>query len=117
MIPLKRLARALFVLDQRESHVAVAVVAEADAGAYGYLGFGQQELRKLQRAEVPVGLGDLRPDEHGGLGQRDVPAGLVESFDEHVAAACDSSRESRRRTPAGLRGRVCDATWMGVKVP
>ncbi len=33
---------ALFVFDQRKSYVVVAVVAEADAGAYGYFGFIQQ---------------------------------------------------------------------------
>ena len=36
---------------------------------------------------MPVGFGDLRPDEHGGLGAGDVPAGFVESFDQHIAAA------------------------------
>jgi len=39
--PSDRLAGAPFVLDQAESYVAVAVVAEAYAGAYGYLGFRQ----------------------------------------------------------------------------
>jgi hypothetical protein len=40
--PSDRLPGALFVLDQAESYVAVAVVAEAYAGAYGYLRFRQQ---------------------------------------------------------------------------
>ena len=39
-----RLSRPLFVLDERESYVAVAVVAEAYAGGDGYFGFVEQEL-------------------------------------------------------------------------
>ena len=42
---------ALFVLDQGEAHVAVAVVAEADAGADGDLRLAQQLLGEFQRAE------------------------------------------------------------------
>lgn len=38
--PSQRLAGAFFVFNQRESYVPVAVVAEADAGAYGYFGVG-----------------------------------------------------------------------------
>ena len=53
------LSCALFVFDEAESHMAVAVVAEAYAGDDGYLGFGQQQLRKLKRAEVLVGSGIL----------------------------------------------------------
>ena len=39
--PSDRLPCALFVLDERESYMAVAVVAEAYAGAYGYLGLSK----------------------------------------------------------------------------
>ena len=41
---------ALFVFDQGEADVVVAVVAEADAGGDGYFRFRQQELGELERA-------------------------------------------------------------------
>ena len=40
----QRLPRPLFVLNQREAHVAVAVFAEADARRHSDLGLGQQQL-------------------------------------------------------------------------
>ena len=46
-----------------------------------------RSFRELERAEVPVRLGDFGPDEHGGLRRRHVPAALVQAFDEDVAAA------------------------------
>ena len=70
----ERLPRAFFVFDQREADVRVAVVAEADAGAYGYLRLRQKALGKLQGAEASILLGDLGPDEHRGLGHGDLPA-------------------------------------------
>ena len=39
--PSDRLPCALFVLDKAEPHMPVAVVAEADARAYGYLGLSK----------------------------------------------------------------------------
>src|SRR5580700_7147530 len=75
------LAGALFVFYEAESYVAVAVVAEAYAGAYGYFGFVEEELGKLQGAQVTVGFGDLGPDKHGCRGRWHGPAGAVEAFD------------------------------------
>jgi hypothetical protein len=57
----ERLAGPFLVFNEAEAHVAIAVVAEAYAGAYSYFGFGQQALGELQRAEVAVLLGDLGP--------------------------------------------------------
>src|SRR5579863_5689110 len=42
--PAEGLPRALFVLDESEADVVVAVVAEADAGTDGGFGFRQQQL-------------------------------------------------------------------------
>jgi hypothetical protein len=53
------LAGALFILDERETHMRVAVVAEADAGRDGGLRFVQQELGKFERAELAVVLSAL----------------------------------------------------------
>jgi len=81
------LARSFFVLDEGEADVVVAVFAEAYAGTDGGFGFGQKQLRKLERLEVAVRLGNLGPDEHRRSGFGDGPAGLVEAFDEDIAAA------------------------------
>src|SRR5436190_12601003 len=54
----RRLAQAMLVLDQRDAHVVVAVVAEADAGRHGDLRLGQQPLGELDRAELGVVVGD-----------------------------------------------------------
>ena len=63
------LSCALFVFDQTEPYMAVAVVAEAYArDLRGRSGFCQQELRELKRAEVLIGFGDFGPDEHRCLG-------------------------------------------------
>jgi hypothetical protein len=39
---------ALFVFDQAESYVSISVVAEANAGAYGYLRFIEEEFGELE---------------------------------------------------------------------
>ncbi len=75
----------MFVFNEREAHVVVAVVAEADARRHCHLGVEQQLLGELQRLHLGVGLGDRRPDEHGGLGRLHLPAHLVEALDQGVA--------------------------------
>jgi hypothetical protein len=40
----QRLPRPLFVFDQREPHMPVAVIAKANPRRDGGLGFGQQQL-------------------------------------------------------------------------
>src|SRR3954454_14208239 len=47
----RRLAQAMLVLDQRDPHVVVAVVAEAYAGGDGDLRLLQQPLGEFDRAE------------------------------------------------------------------
>ncbi len=75
----------MLVLDKAEAHVGVAILAEADAGGYCHLGIGEQFLGELQRSHLAVGLGDGRPDEHGGLGPLDLPADVVQAVAQHVA--------------------------------
>ena len=74
----------MLVLDEREPHVAVAVLAEPDAGRDRDAGLLDQMLRKFEGAHLPERLGYLRPDEHRGLGLLDAPARLVQPFKEHV---------------------------------
>src|SRR5579875_3382 len=96
---------AFFVFDQSEAHVVVAIISKADARAYGYLGVGEQELGKLERLQLAVGLGDLRPDEHRGLGTGYLPAGAVEALDQHVAAAAVVLRDFAHAFLRTLQGR------------
>src|SRR5213593_3985622 len=69
-----RLAGAVLVLDEREAHVVVAVLAEADAGRDRDLGLLEEELRELERAHRLESVRDLGPHEHRRLGLRHVPA-------------------------------------------
>src|SRR5262249_3942121 len=81
-----RLAGPVLVLDEREAHVVIAVLAETDARRHGDLGLVQQELGELERAHRLVLVGDLGPDEHRGLGLGNVPACPVETLAQDVAA-------------------------------
>src|SRR5262245_22739586 len=83
--PAQRLADPLLVLNEREPHVALAVLAEADARRHGHLGFLDQELGELQRAQALEGVGDRRPHEHRALWLGHLPAELVEPIHQHVA--------------------------------
>mmetsp|Transcript_2839 Transcript_2839/g.7339 ORF Transcript_2839/g.7339 Transcript_2839/m.7339 type:complete len:399 (+) Transcript_2839:976-2172(+) len=66
--------------------MAIAVVAEADAGRHADLGLLEQLPGELQRAELAVGRRDGRPDIHAGLRAVDRPAGFNQAFVQHVAA-------------------------------
>src|SRR4029450_3260403 len=80
------LADSLLVPDEREPHVALAVLAEADAGRHGDLGLLDQKLGELQRAQALEGIGNRGPHEHRALGLGHVPADLVEPVHQYVAA-------------------------------
>src|SRR5215813_10644392 len=80
------LTNPLLVLDERESHVALAVLAEADARRDGHLRLLDQELGELQGTEAREGVGDRSPHEHRALGLGHVPADLVEPVYQDVAA-------------------------------
>src|SRR5688572_5481930 len=54
--PAHRLAQAVLVLDQRDAHVVVAVVAEPDAGRDRDVRALEQPLGEPDRAEPRVGL-------------------------------------------------------------
>src|SRR6266571_5268075 len=82
----QRLANPLLVLDEGEAHVALTVLAEADARRDGHLRVLDEELGEFERAHRAEGLGDRRPHEHRPLGLGDRPAHLVEPVDERVAA-------------------------------
>src|SRR5438552_3705149 len=81
----RRLAQAVLVLDQRDPHMVVAVVAEADARRHRDLGVLEQAFGELDRAELAVGLRDLRPHVHRSLRLLDHPADVVQRLHHHVA--------------------------------
>src|SRR5215472_341969 len=81
----ERLLDALLVLDEGEAHVAVSVLAEADARRHRDLGLLNAELRELQGAHGAECLGNRRPHEHRALRLRHLPAELVEAIYQHVA--------------------------------
>src|ERR1700674_3225818 len=59
------LADALLVLDERDAHIALAVLAEADARCHRHLRLLDQELGELHRAAGSEALRHRRPGEHG----------------------------------------------------
>src|SRR3989441_855952 len=84
--PAERLFDPLLVLDEREPHVALAVLAEPDARRDSHPRFLDEHFGELERAERAERLGDGRPDEHRALGLRHGPAEPVEPVDADVAA-------------------------------
>ena len=107
----------MLVLDQRDAHVIVAMLAEADAGRHRHVGLLDQQLGEFERAEMPERLRDRRPGEHRCGRRPERPAGATEGIDHHVAAAAGrSSRTSAMSAPSPLSAAAA-ATWIGVKAP
>src|SRR5688500_6707969 len=52
------LADALLIFDQGNAYIALALIAEADTGAYGDMRFVQQPLGKFERTERAILFGD-----------------------------------------------------------
>lgn len=84
---LHRLTGAVLVLDQREAHMIVAIVAKANAGRDCHFGILKQLFGEFQRAHSAIGLRDARPNEHGRARLLDRPAGSLQALAEHIAAA------------------------------
>ena len=64
--------------------MVIAVFAKPDAGRNRHLRLRQQFLGELERSHGPIGLGDTRPDEHGGLGFLHQPAGGEQTVAQHI---------------------------------
>src|SRR5207237_7741371 len=80
------LADAVLVLDQSDADIALALLAETDAGRDRDPRFGQQTLRKFHRAHRPPGLRDRRPGEHARRWRRNLPPVPAEALDQAVTA-------------------------------
>src|SRR5271169_6077379 len=81
------LADSLLVLHQRDTHEALAIFAEADAGRDGEIGLFHQQGGKLHAAETLERLRNRRPGEHRGAWTRHVEPGAAKTLHQHVAAA------------------------------
>ena len=66
----RRLADALLVFDQRDTDVALAVFAEADARRHGDIGLLDQQLGEFELTQLPelLGIGAQANIEAGGGG-------------------------------------------------
>src|SRR5207302_9223609 len=80
-----RLSRTVFVLDETEADVFVAVLAEPDARRHGDLRLVQEQLGEFQRSHGAVRVRDAGPDEHGRQGLFDLPADAVQPIHEDIA--------------------------------
>ena len=78
------LANTMFILHQGDAHIALAILAETDAGGDGYVGLLQQQLGELQRSERLEFVGDRCPGEHGGGRRRDMPSGTSHRIHQAV---------------------------------
>src|SRR4029453_6850235 len=59
-----RLPRPVLVLDEREAHELIAVLAEPDPRRHRHLGLVEQELAEFERAHRLLIVRDLPPDGH-----------------------------------------------------
>src|SRR5205814_1520048 len=83
----RRLRDALLVLDEREAHVAVAALAEADAGTDRHVRLLREAQGELERAGGAQRLRNRRPDEHRPARRLDLPARAGETRAEGVTPA------------------------------
>src|SRR6476661_7194043 len=60
------LTDALLILDDGDSNIVIAMLAEADAGSHRDLRLLDQQLGEFERAEMAEFLGDRHPGEHRG---------------------------------------------------
>src|SRR5438132_2476769 len=78
-----RLSRTVFVLDETEADVFVAVLAEPDARRHGDLTVVQEQLGEFQRSHGAVRVRDAGPDEHGRQGRFNLPSDDVRAIHTH----------------------------------
>src|SRR5207244_13511294 len=72
-----RLSRTVFVLDETEADVFVAVLAEPAARRHGDLTVVQEQLGGVQASHRAVRVRDAGPHKHGRQGLFDLPADAV----------------------------------------
>src|ERR1700748_2624611 len=76
----------LFVFHHCDADIALAMLAEGNAGRDHDAGFLHHQGCELHAADALERLGQRRPGEHRGLRRRNVPAGAAEGFHQRVAA-------------------------------
>src|SRR6266851_1932783 len=80
------LTQALAVLDERDAHEPLAVLAEADPRRDGDIRAFEQKLREGEGADAAEFRRDRCPGEHRGGRRRHLPASLPQPVDQHIAA-------------------------------
>src|SRR5581483_4858432 len=71
--PARSLADTLLVFHHGDADIALAMLAEGDAGRYHHAGFLHHQGGELHAAEALERLGQRRPGEHRGLRRRNIP--------------------------------------------
>src|SRR5260221_2095199 len=74
----RRLPQPLAVLDQRNAHIALAVLAETHARRHRHIRLLEQELGESEAAHLLEARGQRRPGEHAGGRGPDLPAPLAQ---------------------------------------
>src|SRR5712671_2339901 len=80
------LADALLVFDHGDADIALAMLAERNAGRDHDAGFLHHQGRELHAADLAEGFRQRRPGEHRGGGRRNLPSRASERFHQRVAA-------------------------------
>src|SRR5260221_1368407 len=81
----RRLPQPLAVLDQRNAHIALAVLAEAHARRHRHIRLLQQELGENEAAHLLEPPRQPRPGEHAGRRACGFPSPLAQARDRHIA--------------------------------
>ncbi len=112
------LADALLVFHERDAHVVVAMLAEADAGRDRHIGLLHQELGEFEACRDDRNFSGICAQANmEAVGTGTSQPALAKDLDHHVAAALvDVARISRCSSSGPLRAAVA-ATWTGVKAP
>src|SRR5690606_1465312 len=80
----RSLTDAVLVLDQRDAHIIVAVLAKADTRRDGHIGLLDQKLGEFKRTQRAEAFRDRNPGKHGRSRRWNIPACPTEAFDQHV---------------------------------
>src|SRR5437016_5815509 len=80
------LADALLALHHGDADIALAMLAEGDAGRHHHAGFLHHQGGELHAADALERLGQRRPGEHRGVRRRNLPPCAAKTLHQRVAA-------------------------------
>ena len=111
------LADALLVLDQRDAHMALAVLAEADAGRHRDARLLDQQRREFDAAERRGTARGSAPRRTSRPAAAAPPSRRGRTLRPARRGGADRWRASRRMQSSGPLSAAVAATWIGVKAP